>query len=115
MKNPTKMDHALTIMEGILSKGQAEVAPSLESDNECWYLPIFPICYPKKPNKIRMVFDSSASYEGISLNSVLLPVPELTNNLLGVVLYFRQKRTALMANTEQMFYCFRVFREHHNY
>lgn len=114
-KNPTKMDHALTFMEGILSKGHAEVAPSLESDDECWYLPIFAIYHPKKPNKIRMVFDSSASYEGISLNSVLLSGPDLTNNLLGVLLRFRKERTALMADIEQMFYCFRVSREHQNY
>lgn len=52
-KNPTKMDHALTFMEGILSKGHAEVAPSLESDEECWYLPIFAIYHPKKPPRMR--------------------------------------------------------------
>lgn len=47
-KNPTKMDHALTFMEGIFSKGHAELAPPLQSNDECWYLPIFAIYHPKK-------------------------------------------------------------------
>lgn len=49
------------------------------------------------------------------MNSVLLSGPDLTNNLLGVLLRFRKERTALMADIEQMFYCFRVSREHQNY
>lgn len=52
-KNPTKMNRALAFMKEILSKGHAEVAPSLEVDNECWYLPIFVIYNPRKPDKIR--------------------------------------------------------------
>ncbi|XP_062587040.1 uncharacterized protein LOC134248654 [Saccostrea cucullata] len=107
-KNPTKMDHALTFMEGIFSKGHAEIAPPLHCKDECWYLPIFAIYHPKKPGKIRMVFDSSASYDGISLNFVLLSGPDLTNNLFGVLLRFRKERVAVMADIEQMFYCFRV-------
>ncbi|XP_062602313.1 uncharacterized protein LOC134264026, partial [Saccostrea cucullata] len=114
-KNPTKMDHALTFMEGIFTKGHAEIAPPLHCKDECWYLPIFAIYHPKKPGKIRMVFDSSASYDGISLNSVLLSGPDLTNNLLGVLLRFRKERIAVMADIEQMFYCFRVAKDHQNY
>ena len=57
------MDHALTFMEVILSKGHAEIAPPLQSNEECWYLPIFAIYHPKKPDKIRMVFDSSAVHD----------------------------------------------------
>ena len=114
-KNPKKMDHALTFMEGILSKGHAEIAPPLQSNEECWYLPIFAIYHPKKPDKIRMVFDSSAVHDGLSLNSVLLSGPDLTNNLLGVLLRFRKERIAVMADIEQMFYCFRVAKKHQNY
>ena len=62
-KNPRKIDHALTFMDVILSKGHAEIAPPLQSNEECWYLPIFAIYHPKKPDKIRMVFDSSAVHD----------------------------------------------------
>ncbi|KAK3703269.1 hypothetical protein QZH41_001331 [Actinostola sp. cb2023] len=32
-----------------------------------WYLPHFGVYHPKKPGKIRVVFDSSAKYQGVSL------------------------------------------------
>ena len=40
-------------------------------DGKAWWLPIYPVHHPKK-GKIHLVFDSSAQYMGISLNSVLL-------------------------------------------
>lgn len=52
----------------------------------------------------RVVFDCSAKYEGASLNDVLLSGPDLANNLLGVLLRFRMKNIALMADIEGMFH-----------
>ena len=59
---------------------------------------------PHKPGKIRVVFDCSAKYGGISLNDQLLKGPDLTNSLFGVLSRFRQERIALMADIESMFY-----------
>ena len=56
------------------------------------------IYHPKKPNKIRVVFDCSAEYQG----------PDLTNSLLGVLLRFRQERVAYMTDVEAMFHQVRV-------
>ncbi len=53
-----------------------------------WYLPTFGGLHPQKPNQIRVVFDSSACYSGISLNDVLLRGPDLNNSLVGVLLCF---------------------------
>ncbi|KAG7518796.1 hypothetical protein JOB18_044067 [Solea senegalensis] len=39
-----------------------------------------------------------------SLNGELLPGPDLTNSLLGVLLQFRQERIAIMADIEVMYY-----------
>ena len=63
------MDHALTFMEKVFANGHAEEAPPLQDGEECWFVPIFGVYHPKKPNQIRMVFDSSASFQGVSLNS----------------------------------------------
>ena len=49
------------------------------------YIPHHGIYHPKK-NKIRVVFDCSARFKGTSLNDHLLSGPDLTNNLMGVLL-----------------------------
>ena len=104
-------------MHKIFERGNAGVAPELPvgHNDECWYLPMFGVYSPKKPGQIRGVFDSSAVFEGVSLNSVLLSGPDLTNSLLGVLLRFRKESVAIAADTEQMFYSFEVNEIHRNF
>ena len=97
-KRPQMKAHFIEFMENMLSKGHAEVAPPLKQGQECWYLPLFGVYHPKKPDKIRVVFDSSASYEGVSLNEVLLTGPDLNNSLLGVLMRFRKEQVAITAS-----------------
>jgi hypothetical protein len=47
-------------MDKVLKSGAAEIA------GECWYLPLFGVYQPRKPDQIRGVFDSSAIFEGVS-------------------------------------------------
>jgi hypothetical protein len=94
-------------MAKILHSGAAEIAPTTCHD-ECWYLPLFGVYHPRKPNKLRGVFDSFASYQGISLNSLLMSGPDLVNSLLEILLSFRKDEIAITADVEQMFYQFRV-------
>lgn len=114
-RDPVKMNLAIKFMENVFDNGFAEEAPEVQEGEECWYLPIFPVFHPKKPNKIRMVFDSSAIYQGHSLNSSLLQGPDLTNNLLGVLLRFRKERVAITGDIEQMFHMFHIDEEHRNF
>ena len=72
-----------------------------------WYLPHHGV-YQEIKNKIRMVFDCSASYQGHSLNNELLQGPDLTNQLVGVLLRFRMHNVPIMADIEAMFYQVRV-------
>ncbi|VDI39110.1 Hypothetical predicted protein [Mytilus galloprovincialis] len=102
-------------MQGILEQGHAELAPPVTEHEECWYLPVFGVYHPRKKDKVRIVFDSSSKYKGISLNDVLLTGPDLTNNLLGVLLRFRKEPIAITADIQQMFYCFRVTETHRNF
>jgi len=114
-KNPAKQQHFVEFMSKILENGHAEVAPDLKPNEECWYLPIFGVYHPKKVDQIRVVFDSSANYQDLSLNDVLMSGPDLTNNLLGVLLRFRKEPIAVTADIQQMFYCFHVNGEHRNF
>ena len=53
-----------------------------------WYIPHHGVYHLKNPNKIRVVFDCSAQFEGESLNKHLLQGLDLTNNLMGVLCRF---------------------------
>ncbi|CAE1279280.1 unnamed protein product [Acanthosepion pharaonis] len=113
-KKPEMQRHFLSFMEGLFENGHAEAAPSLRKEEECWYLPIFGVYHPKKPGKIRVVFDSSAKHDGVSLNDVLISEPDLNNTRVGVLTRFRKEIVAVTADIEQMFHCFLV-KEHRNF
>ncbi|KAK3506463.1 hypothetical protein QTP70_000932 [Hemibagrus guttatus] len=110
-KKPEMKSHFVTFMQNIFDRDHAEVAPPLREGQECWYLPIFGVYHPQKPSQIRVVFDSSAQKQGISLNDVLLSGPDLNNSLLGVLLRFRRELVAVTADIEQMFHSFIVKEE----
>ncbi|XP_073763460.1 uncharacterized protein [Danio rerio] len=114
-RKPEMEDHYLEFMERLFKKGHAEKAPPIKPHQECWYLPHFGIYHPQKPGKIRIVFDSSAECENVSLNQVLLKGPDLNSSLVGVLLRFRSDLYAVMADVEQMFHNFRVREDHRNY
>ena len=58
---------------------------------------------PPKAGQIRVVFDAASWHDGVSLDNQLLQGPDLTNNLLGILLRFRQYPIALVADIEGMF------------
>lgn len=62
-----------------------------------------------------MVFDSLTRFQDLSLNSVLLLGPDLTNSLIGVLMRFRMESVAVTADIEQMFHCFGVAEKHRNF
>ena len=99
-------EHYFTFMQKVLDIGHAEPIPpdKVRSDKPCSYLSHFGLYHPQKPDKIRVVFDSAAETDGISLNKLLLSEPNFTNSLLGVLLRLHQDPTAFMADIEQMFY-----------
>jgi hypothetical protein len=98
-------------MESIIEKGFAEMVPDKELDRQdgrTWYLPHHGVYHPKKPNKIRVVYDCAASYHGVSLNRLLLQGPDLTGNLVQVLLKFRQEKIAVVGDVDAMFHQVRV-------
>lgn len=89
--NTSKAKHVCEFMQKIFDKQHAEPAPRLDNNGERWYLPLFSVYHNKKPDSIRVVFDSSARYHYSSLNDVLLKGLPLNNSLLGILLRFRKE------------------------
>ena len=60
--------------------------PAQSSANKVWYLLHHCVFHPKKPNKLRIVFDCAAHFKGVSLNDAILSGPDLTETLSHVLL-----------------------------
>lgn len=67
-------------MSKILDNNHAELVPPLDDDEECWHLPF--LCLLQETRSDRGLFDSSAKFKRVSLNSGLLIGHYLTNDLL---------------------------------
>ena len=116
-------EHYVEFMKKLIESGYAESVPEItEADHtshdqgrkkqNVWYIPHHGVYHPKKPNKIRVVFDCAAEYQNESLNKHLLQGPDLTNNLTGVLCRFRQEPIAFMCDIEGMFHQVKVKEEY---
>ncbi|XP_065178343.1 uncharacterized protein LOC135808982 [Sycon ciliatum] len=83
-------------------------AEAAEQTAHTWYLPHFAVFNPNKPGKLRFVFDAAAKARGMSLNDALLPGPDLLNQLVGVLMKFRQRAIAFAADIKEMFHQVRI-------
>ncbi|XP_065085710.1 uncharacterized protein LOC135707754 [Ochlerotatus camptorhynchus] len=108
LKSPELYDKLRQQIAEYLGKGYAHLATEqelAESDpKRTWYLPLGVVVNPKKPNKLRVVWDAAAVVKGISLNSVLLKGPDLLTPLLAVLSRYRQKQIAVNADVMEMFH-----------
>lgn len=100
----------VTFMQKMLEEGHAEKAP--KQYETVWYIPHHGVYHPKKPEKLRVVFDCSSEFQGHSLNRHLLQGPDLTNSLVGVLCRFRQEPVAFACDIEGMFHQVHVNEEH---
>ena len=113
-KDPKYFHLYKEFMEEILSKGYAKISTDTPTDGRVWYLPHHGVYHPTKPNKIRVVFDCSVEYAGRSINKELMAGPDLTNQIVGTLIRFRQERIAFVADIEKMFFQVLVSNDHRN-
>ncbi|XP_054283573.1 uncharacterized protein LOC129000637 [Macrosteles quadrilineatus] len=101
----------------ILSYAEKDYAEKLSPDKannrseKTWYLPHFSVINPRKPDKFRFVFDAASKAHGQSLNSHLLPGPNLFNSLIGILFQFRKHKIAFAADIEEMFLRIKIIAE----
>ena len=105
--DPAKLDMCLEVMGKYWQENHVEPVPGLEEqpdEGRAWWIPVFPVA--KKGNKVRLVFDSSATYQGVSLNQVLLQGADINNTLRGVLLRFRNGVVGVSSDIECMYHSF---------
>ena len=66
------------------------------------------IYHPNNPGKIHVVFDLIAEFHETSTNKALLSEPDLTNQIVGVLLRFRGEQIAVTGNIEEMYHQVKV-------
>lgn len=110
-RDPDLEEKYRAVMKEYVAKGCAhKLTPekAAVTGPRTWYLPHFPLLNPNKPGKVRIVFDAATEYGGTSFNNNLLQGPDCTNNLVGVLLRFRQDQTAIVTDIESMFHQVKV-------
>ena len=112
MKDDRLHQQYTEFMQEILGKGYAKESKSTQQDGRVWYLPHHGVYHPRKPDKIRVVFDCSSKLNGRSINKELLMGLDLTNQLIGVLTRFRQEEVAVIADIEKMYFQILVADEH---
>ena len=116
-RDKEKLSQCIQAMNKNLEAGYVEEIPSNKLktiEGKVWYLPVFPVVHPKK-NKLRLVFDSSASFKGTCLNDMLLQGPDLNNKLRGVLQRFRRGEVGFSTDIEAMFSQFHLQPEDQDY
>lgn len=102
-------------MEGVFKDGDAERVDTQPEPGKIWYIPHQGAYHPRKPDKIQVFLDSSAKFEGTSLNDHLLTGPDLTNGLTAVLCRFHKHPIAVMCDMEKVFHRFHVGKEDRDY
>lgn len=71
---------------------------------QVWYLQHFLIVkLSKSTMKLRIVFDCSTTYDGISLNDVIHAGPKLQRELFGVLFHYRHNPVAFVCDIKEMY------------
>ena len=74
-------------MNDLLKKGYARRCNETPT-RKTWYFPHHTVYHPSKPGKICVVYVCSAESEGKSTNKELLPGPDLTNQIVSILIRF---------------------------
>lgn len=112
LKDPDMAKKLHREIESYISKGYAVKLDEndVKSRSSSWYLPIFLVKNPNKPEKIRLVWDAAAKTGNVSLNSLLLKGPDLLSSLPGILCRFRQRKIGITGDIAEMFHQIQIRR-----
>ena len=107
-RNPQFKQDYMKFMNELILKGYARESTSAAETVKYWYLPHHGVYHPNKPGKIRVIFNLSPDFHETSINKALLPGPDLTNQIVGVLLQFRKGQIAVTGYIEAMYHQVKV-------
>ena len=111
-KDPKLLRDYDKIVQNQLEAGITEVAQNNQSSGLVHYLPHQPVVTPGKVNtKLRIVYDASAHTSGASLNEALFRGLVTLPELCGILLRWRTKNYALVADLEKTFLQVKINKE----
>ena len=101
-KDPEYKNAYIAQIQKYIDKAYAEPVPMNaheRADGRVWYLTHHAVMHPVK-RKLRVVFNPKTRFQGHALNEHLLQGPDMTSNLVGVLLRFRNGYFAMTADVE---------------
>lgn len=106
-------DKAKAELQNLLDKGYASLVPEEDLKNpseRTFYNPIFFVAPPEK--RLRMIWDGAAEVlPGVSLNSFLLPGPNLYNNMNKILYGMREGNILIKGDIKEMFHRIGIIEE----
>ena len=91
-------------MKELISKGYATESAAAAENEKCWYSPHNGVYNQSKSVKIHVVFDLSAEFQKRSISKSLLSIHDLANQIVGVLLRFREELVTVTGDIETMYH-----------
>ncbi|XP_055590411.1 uncharacterized protein LOC129742523 [Uranotaenia lowii] len=111
-KNPELANRVKQHINEYLEKGYAHKATYEELNSadpkRVWYLPLGVVISPKKPEKLRLIWDASSKVRNTSFNSLVLKGPDLLTSLPAILFRFRSRRVAICGDLKEMFHQIKI-------
>ena len=90
LKDERLLQRYYEVMEGYIENGYAELVDQQEAapddTPQIWYVPHHGVVNPKKPEKLRIVFDCAVQFQGSSLNDQLTHITPTPKKLMILIL-----------------------------
>ena len=98
----------------MVQKVYAEKSFQQVQQGKTWFIPHHGIYCPSITSKIRVIFDCSTGYNRVPINKMLMSGPDLTNEIISILVKSREDFLAIMEKIEAMFYQMIVADQHRN-
>ncbi|XP_055603880.1 uncharacterized protein LOC129752114 [Uranotaenia lowii] len=114
-KNPELANRVQKQINEYLEKGYAHKTSYEELNSgdpkRVWYLPLGIVVSPKKPEKLRLIWDASSKVRNVSFNSMVLKGPDLLTSLPAILFRFRSRKVAICGDLKEMFHQIKIRKE----